>query len=204
MRSNGSSGRKGFGTLRIIGGFARGRRLKAPRGLTTRPMTDRVREALFSTIAAVLPGADVLDLYAGTGSLGLEALSRGASSAVFVERNPAALRVLRANVEAVGLGGGVVAMEVGRFLSRKVTRMKSRGPDRFDLVFVDPPYSESVDSVKATMEKLEPVTRIGGTVIVHRRAGDEQPQTTGFERERAHTYGTTRIWRFRRIPICKA
>ncbi|MCY4370986.1 MAG: 16S rRNA (guanine(966)-N(2))-methyltransferase RsmD [bacterium] len=204
MRSNGSSGRKGSGTLRIIGGFARGRRLKAPRGLTTRPMTDRVREALFSTIAAVLPGADVLDLYAGTGSLGLEALSRGASSAVFVERNPAALRVLRANVEAVGLGGGVVAMEVGRFLSRKVTRMKSCGLNRFDLVFVDPPYSEAVDSVKATMEKLEPVTRIGGTVIVHRRAGDEQPQTTGFERERTHTYGTTRIWRFRRIPICQA
>ena len=201
MRSSGYSGRSGLGVLRIISGLAGGRRLKAPRGLITRPMTDRVREAVFSAIGDMLPGADVLDLYAGTGSLGLEALSRGAASAVFVERNPAALRVLRENIEAVGLGGAVVAMEVGRFLARKVARMEARGPARFDLVFVDPPYRESAASVEATMRMLEPATRIGGTVIVHRRAGGEQLQAPGFEPERARTYGTTRIWRFRRHPI---
>ena len=175
--------------------------MKAPQGLVTRPMTDRVREALFSAIADVVPGADVLDLYAGTGSLGLEALSRGASTVVFVERNPAALRVLRENVEAVGLGGGVKAMEVGRFLARHVTLMEAPGPVRFDLVFVDPPYKEASASVEATMRTLEPVTRIGGTVIVHRRTGDEQPQAPGFEREGVRTYGTARLCRFRRIAI---
>ena len=199
--SSGSSGRRGLGALRIISGLAGGRRLKAPQGLVTRPMTDRVREALFSAIADVVPGADVLDLYAGTGSLGLEALSRGASTAVFVERNPAALRVLRENVEAMGLGGHVKAMEVGRFLARHVTLMAATGPVRFDLVFVDPPYKETASSVEATMRMLEPVTRIGGTVIVHRRAGDEQPQAPGFEREGTRTYGTARLCRFRRIAI---
>ena len=201
MRSSGYSGRSGLGALRIIGGLAGGRRLKSPPGLVTRPMTDRVREAVFSAIAGVLPGAHVLDLYAGTGSLGLEALSRGAASAVFVERNPAALRVLRENVAAVGLGGGVVAMEVGRYLARKEVRADAPGPDRFDLVFVDPPYRESTVSVEAIMRGLEPVTVAGGTAILHRRVGDEQPHAPGFERVRARTYGTTRIWRFRRLPI---
>ena len=175
-----------------------------PRGLITRPMTDRVREALFSAIAPVVPGAEVLDLYAGTGSLGLEALSRGASSAVFVERNPAVLRVLRENVAAVGLGGGVKAMEVGRFLARLVSRIEAPGPALFDLVFVDPPYDEASASVEETMRMLEPVTRIGATVIVHRRAGEEQPQTSGFEKRGSRTYGSARVCRFRRIAISEA
>ena len=175
--------------------------MKAPRGLVTRPMTGRVREALFSAIADLIPGADVLDLYAGTGSLGLEALSRGASSAVFVERNPAAVRVLRENVDVLGLGGDVVAMEVERFLALGRSRRDAHGPKRFDLVFVDPPYREAPASVEATMHMLEPVTRFGGTLIVHRRTGGERPQAPGFTWEGARTYGTACIWRFRRIPI---
>ncbi|MEX1286974.1 MAG: RsmD family RNA methyltransferase, partial [Acidimicrobiia bacterium] len=87
--------------MRIIGGEARGRRLRGPKGDTTRPMTDRAREALFNILGPEVVEAAVLDLYAGTGSLGLEALSRGASSAVFVERDRRALAVLRANVDAV-------------------------------------------------------------------------------------------------------
>ena len=187
--------------MRIIGGFAKGRRLKAPRGLDTRPMTGRMREALFSSLAGRLPGAEVLDLYAGTGSLGLEALSRGASSAVFVERNPAALRVLRENIEAVGLGGGVVAMDVVRFLARRVAGPEGAEPSYYDLVFVDPPYQDSAGSVTETMGMVERLTRIHGTVILHRRAGEEPPQPPGLEMERASTYGTSLIWRFRRFDI---
>ena len=91
--------------MRVIAGVAKGRRLRAPAGLATRPMTDRAREAVFSAIAASIPGARVLDLYAGTGSLGLEALSRGAASATFVERDRSAVTALQVNVGMVGLGG---------------------------------------------------------------------------------------------------
>ncbi len=102
--------------LRIISGIAKGRRLSGPPGLTTRPFPDRVREAVFSSLGEVVVDAAVLDLFAGTGSLGLEALSRGASAATFVEHDRAALLVLRRNIEAVGLGGIVVAIDVNRFV----------------------------------------------------------------------------------------
>ena len=184
--------------MRVIAGVAKGRRLKGPPGLATRPMTDRAREALFSAIAPSLPGAEVLDLYAGTGSLGLEALSRGSSSAVFVEQDRPALKALRANVEAVGLGGRVVATDVGRFLAEQAAR-GSQG--LYDLVFLDPPYRHSLASVEATLRSLAPLVRIDGSVVVHRRSGERRPEAPGFVPEREYTYGTTRIWRYRRVPI---
>ena len=101
--------------MRIIAGAARGRRLVGPPGQTTRPMTDRVRESLFSSIAAWLPDGVVLDLYAGTGSMGLEALSRGAKEVTFVEKDRNALDALRKNVDAVGLGGRIISGDVDRF-----------------------------------------------------------------------------------------
>ena len=90
--------------MRIIGGADRGRRLRAPRGLRTRPTADRMRVTLFDILGPSVAGARVLDLFAGTGAVGLEALSRGAARAVFVERDPAALRALRGNLAALGLG----------------------------------------------------------------------------------------------------
>ncbi|MDH5372871.1 MAG: 16S rRNA (guanine(966)-N(2))-methyltransferase RsmD, partial [Acidimicrobiia bacterium] len=119
--------------MRIIAGHAKGRRLRSPHGLATRPMMDRVREALFSSLGARIPGSRVLDLYAGSGSLGLEALSRGAESSVFVEQGRAALDALRENVEMIGLDGVVVAVDVASFLRST--------PEQFDVVFVDPPYA---------------------------------------------------------------
>ncbi|MGH8912116.1 MAG: RsmD family RNA methyltransferase, partial [Acidimicrobiia bacterium] len=95
--------------MRIITGAAKGRRLAAPNTDRTRPATDRVREALFSAVGAWVEDADVLDLYAGSGSYGLEALSRGAESATFVEKGRQAIDALRANVASVGLGGTIVA-----------------------------------------------------------------------------------------------
>jgi 16S rRNA (guanine966-N2)-methyltransferase len=173
--------------MRIIAGAAGGRRLRSLGG-TTRPMMDRAREGLFSSLGDAVAGSRVLDLYAGTGSLGLEALSRGASSAVFVERDRRALAVLRANVDAVGLGGEVVAGDVGSFLERP-------GPP-FDLAFVDPPYALSLASVESVLEALPPHLAEGAVIVLHRRAGEDGPAPPGgvvvVDRRR---YGDTEITR---------
>ncbi len=153
--------------MRIIGGVARSRRLLSPPGDATRPMTDRMRESLFSSIAAHLDDAAVLDLYAGSGSLGLEALSRGARTATFVENDRQALTALRANLAAVGLGGDIVTADVTRFIDVS--------SDRYDLVFVDPPYAVPLASVVETMAKIAPLVNDSGLVVVHRRHGEEWP-----------------------------
>ena len=124
--------------MRVVAGVAKGRRLVVPAGRGLRPTTDRVREAIFSALGSRggVEGARVADLFAGSGALGIEALSRGAASAVFVEADPAAARAGRANLEATGLEGGrVVQTDVMRFLESR--------PDEemFDVAFADPPYS---------------------------------------------------------------
>jgi 16S rRNA (guanine966-N2)-methyltransferase len=120
--------------VRVIAGEFKGRRLHTARGTRTRPTADRVREALFSMLGDV-SGARVLDLYAGSGALGIEALSRGAASAVFVERDQHALAALRRNLDAVGAEAGVRRRDVLRFLA---------SPEgTFDLVFCDPPYDDA-------------------------------------------------------------
>jgi len=126
--------------MRVIAGRLGGRRLKAPRGRATRPTSDRVREALFATLGE-LGGASVLDVFAGTGSLGIEALSRGAGSAVFVERSAGAVRVLRANLEALGIDAG--AAEVRRADALAALRSARARKETYDLIFIDPPYSQA-------------------------------------------------------------
>lgn len=147
--------------MRIIAGSAKGRRLLAPPE-GTRPMTGKARESLFSILGHRLVDADVLDLFAGSGGLGLEALSRGARSAVFVERSRRAAHVIRDNVDAVGLGGELVIMDVADAL-RKLYR-------RFDVVFVDPPYALGDDDVASTISALDRVLADDGVVVVHRQA----------------------------------
>lgn len=147
--------------MRIIAGRAKGRTIAAPPS-GTRPMTGRARESLFSIIAGHLVDADVLDLYAGSGGLGLEALSRGARSAVFVERSSRASRIIAENVDAVGLGGTVhqgSAYDV-------VGRLKGR----FDVIFVDPPYRDSDESVEQVLGRLDALLADTGIVVVHRQA----------------------------------
>lgn len=127
--------------MRIVGGQFRGRRLLVPKGLATRPMTDRVREALFSILGDGVEGRRVLDLFAGSGSLGLESLSRGAAAAVFADKRPEALAAIRRNIEALGL-----APDAARVLRTDLA--KGPGPLKglagFDLVFVDPPYGQGL------------------------------------------------------------
>lgn len=125
-------------------------------------MTGRARESLFSIIAGRLPASEVLDLYAGTGSLGLEALSRGADTAVFVERGKSAARILRENIDAVGLGGSVLERDVSAALP-SLTRV-------FDVVFVDPPYAEDDSQIEGVLAKLDRLLARDGLVVVHRQA----------------------------------
>jgi len=123
--------------MRIVAGSARGRRIEAPKGVDVRPTTDRVREALFSAITPRLRDATVLDLFAGTGALGIEALSRGAKSAVFVEQSSTTVRILKRNIEVCGVTA------CARIFKREATtalRQLARTEIVFDLVFLDPPY----------------------------------------------------------------
>ena len=124
----------------MIAGELGGRRLKAPPGRRTRPTSDRVREALFSMLGP-LQGASALDLFAGSGALGIEALSRGAAAAVFVERDAAAAAALRENLGALGLGPE--RAELRRADALAALRSAARRDEKYDLVFVDPPYGEA-------------------------------------------------------------
>ena len=124
----------------MIAGRYGGRRLQAPPGDATRPTADRVREALFSILGERVAGARVLDLFAGSGALGLEALSRGAREVTFVERAPAALKALRANLAALGADADVVRADALRWL-----RAASGGARQYDLVLLDPPYRRAAE-----------------------------------------------------------
>jgi 16S rRNA (guanine966-N2)-methyltransferase len=141
--------------LRVIAGEHRGRRLRAPAGLGTRPTADRVRQALFNILPPPAPGSVALDLYAGSGALGIEALSRGAAAAVFVDADPAACAVLRANLRALGLGGRavVLAQRVERVLARLLDAGLAPGGTAppYSYVFADPPYKDVASQVPALL-----------------------------------------------------
>jgi len=150
--------------MRIIAGAAKGTRLAVP-DTGTRPMTGRARESIFSILRDRLFDARVLDLYAGSGSLGLEALSRGATSATFIERDRGAVDKIRTNVATIGLGGTVTSAELPAYLFRL--------GGTFDLVFVDPPYAESNEDVFSTLEALDQLLAASGLVVLHRQASSE-------------------------------
>ena len=156
---------------RLISGVAGGRRLKVPPS-GVRPTGDRAREGMFNSLGSLLDleGATVLDLYAGSGALGLEALSRGAAQVVFVESGPRVLPVLRANLAAVGLPGGrVVAGSVPTVVAR-------RPPARFDLVLADPPYATPVAEVLGVLESLVTGEWLAEeAVLVVERSSREEP-----------------------------
>ena len=130
--------------MRIVAGRWRGRTIKAPAGDAVRPTADRVREAWMSIVGTALPGARVLDLFAGSGALGIEALSRGASSAVFVDVSPGPLECVRANLETTGLDGQIVRMDAHRY---------DDGP--FDLALLDPPYATTDEQWRALLTHID-------------------------------------------------
>jgi 16S rRNA (guanine966-N2)-methyltransferase len=148
--------------VRVVAGRFGGRRLSAPPGRGTRPTSDRVREALFS-ILGPLDGARVLDLYAGSGALAIEALSRGAASAVLVERDPRAVAVIRANLRALGLGEPEARVHAGP--ARSALRNASERGDTYDLVLLDPPYRSAPELGRELSAALEPLLAAGGRVV---------------------------------------
>ncbi|WP_369068499.1 16S rRNA (guanine(966)-N(2))-methyltransferase RsmD [Kineococcus terrestris] len=178
---------------RIVAGAAGGRRLKVPPGQTTRPTSDRVREALFSALeaAGAVRGARVLDLYAGSGALGLEAASRGAQRVVLVEADRRAAQVARANAAALALPGvRVVADRVERHLGAAAA-----AGERYDLALLDPPYPLGEDELAAVLAALAPLLAPGSTVVVERSSRSPRPRwPAALEPGRERRYGETAVW----------
>jgi len=181
---------------RIIAGEAGGRRLAVPAGRSTRPTSDRAREGLFSTVVAILgslTGVTVLDLYAGSGAVGLEALSRGASDVLLIEGDSRASAVIRRNIAIVDLPGA-------RLVNDRVDRALRRGPgeaSRRQLVFADPPYSMADDELAATLAVLAERNWLAAEalVIIERDARSGAPTwPAGYAEDRSRRYGETTLW----------
>ncbi|HTZ86950.1 MAG TPA: 16S rRNA (guanine(966)-N(2))-methyltransferase RsmD [Solirubrobacteraceae bacterium] len=174
--------------MRVISGELGGRRLQAPRGRATRPTSDRVREALFSMLGE-MHGARVLDLFAGSGALGIEALSRGAERAVFVERDTSALRALRANLDSLDLLAPRVEVRGAEALAALGS---ARGrQETYDLLFIDPPYDRAGELAPGLSAALPPLLGPAARVVVEsdRRA----PLELGLPLQRERRYGDTSI-----------
>jgi 16S rRNA (guanine966-N2)-methyltransferase len=174
--------------VRVIAGRFGGRRLSAPRGARTRPTADRVRESLFSVLGD-LEGARVLDLFAGSGALGIEALSRGAAEATFVDSAPAALRALRENLAALEIGAE--AAEVRRADARAFLRTARKSGRQYDLVFVDPPYRRTAALASELERDLPAVLSPGARVAVE--TGRQAPLDLALPLLDERRYGDTLI-----------
>lgn len=180
---------------RIISGTAGGRRLQTPPGSSTRPTSDRVREALFSRLEhrGLLDGTTVLDLYAGSGALGLEAASRGAATVLLVESHRAAAKVIRANV-------GVVGHPAVRLVADTVERALAAGPPagtRMDLVLLDPPYDVTEEALAGVLAALVERQWLAPEAFVVVERSSRSPQPTwpeGLELSGEKRYGETAVW----------
>jgi 16S rRNA (guanine966-N2)-methyltransferase len=181
--------------VRVIAGRFGGRRLAAPPGRDTRPTSDRVREALFS-ILGPLEGERVLDVFAGSGALAIEALSRGAASALLIERDPRAIAAIRANLAALGIPEEKARLVAGA--ARTALRRASARGETYDLVFLDPPYRSAPELGRELSVALEPLLAAGGRVVAEsdRRAPLELMLPVTLERRygdtliRIHNHGT--------------
>ena len=193
--------------MRVIAGTAKGRRLIAPRGRDVRPTSDRVREALFASLGERVAGARVLDLFAGTGALGIEALSRGAAEAVLVERDPRAAAAVAENLRRSGLAdrARLLRQDAARFcrdprgFSRAARGVRGFSPDeygQFDIVLVDPPYAEPTAAVHRLLADLMAAGGLapGAVCVVERDRHDPDPDApppAGLALTRTASYGDT-------------
>ncbi|MFD7704571.1 16S rRNA (guanine(966)-N(2))-methyltransferase RsmD [Streptomyces caelestis] len=190
---------------RVIAGAAGGRRLAVPPGQGTRPTSDRAREGLFSTwqslLGGPLDGERVLDLYAGSGAVGLEALSRGAGHVLLVEADARAVRTVRENVKSLGLPGA----EVGSGKAEQIVRAASpREP--YDIVFLDPPYAVSDDDLREILLTLRSQGWLAEEALVtveRSTRGGEFAWPPGFEAIRARRYGEGTFWYGRAASTCE-
>lgn len=178
--------------MRVITGLARGRRLKELPGLETRPTTDKVKESIFNIIQFDIEGRRVLDLFAGTGQLGIEALSRGAASCTFVDVRREAAAVIRENLTHTGLAGGVVIQ--GDYLA-----FLSGCQEKFDLLFLDPPYaSGQLNRALETAAAIDIMSE-NGIIICESAAELELPcPSAPYEKGREYRYGKIKLTLYRR------
>lgn len=184
--------------MRITGGSARGRRLEVPSVEGLRPTTDRARETLFNVLGQRLDGVRVLDLFAGSGALGIEALSRGADGCVFVERDGAAVRGLRHNLEGTGTAD---RGQVLRSDWRAAVRRLASEAARFDLVLLDPPYGRDLVAPVIAAVVAAGLVAADGWLAAEHAAADSPPEAPpGYERFRELRVGSSRISLFRVAP----
>ena len=180
--------------MRVITGKARGVQLKTPEGMLTRPTADRVKEALFSIINFDIPGAEVLDLFGGTGQLGIEALSRGAKRCVFVDAREEACQLIRENLKRTKLSqeGMVVRSDYMDFLNRC--------RDRFSIIFLDPPYAqEYLENAIKRITEID-ILLTDGIIVAERPVGKELPwEFGGFQRSKDYKYGKTLLTIYRKL-----
>lgn len=179
--------------MRVITGKARGVQLKTPEGMLTRPTTDRVKEALFSIINFDIPGAKVLDLFGGTGQLGIEALSRGAKSAVFVDAREEACKLIRENLNRTKLeqDAKVVRSDYLDYLERC--------REKFSVIFLDPPYAEVfLENALNRITEID-ILQSDGIIVTERPLGKELPwELEGYTRSRDYKYGKTLLTLYRK------
>ena len=179
--------------MRVITGSARGVQLKTPEGLVTRPTADRVKEAMFSIIQFEIPGAAVLDLFGGTGQLGIEALSRGAKSTVFVDAGEPACRLIRENLKRTRLEGQ------GRVIRSDYLDYLTRCREQFDIIFLDPPYAEVfLENALKLITEID-ILRSNGIIVAERPLGKELLwQFQGYQRSKDYKYGKTLLTIYRK------
>ena len=179
--------------MRVISGTARGVVLKTPDGLTTRPTADRVKEALFSILQFDLPGTAVLDLFGGTGQLGIEAISRGAKSAVFVDEGEKACALIKENLRRAKMENQAQVIR-GDYLT-----YLRRCKEKFDIVFLDPPYAEVfLENALKCITEID-ILQSGGIIVCERPVGKELPWAyEGFTRSKDYKYGKTLVTLYRK------
>lgn len=174
--------------MRVITGSARGRRLKTPENYDIRPTTDNVKESVFNIIQFDIEGKRVLDLFAGTGQLGIECLSRGAESAVFVDHSREAIKIIKENLAVCGLKGVVAEQD-------SLTYLKNCG--KFDLIFVDPPYDADLYEEVLNSINMFDILNDGGIIICEARRGRVFPQMTGdYRKVKEYNYGSVKLCKY--------
>ena len=179
--------------MRVITGKARGVSLKTPDGMLTRPTADRVKEALFSIINFDIPGAKVLDLFGGTGQLGIEALSRGADRAVFVDAREDACRLIRENLTRTKLQASAQVVR-GDYMD-----YLNRCKEQFSIIFLDPPYAE--EFLEKSLKRITEIDILqsGGIIVTERPLGKDLPwEFPGYERSKDYKFGKTLLTIYRK------
>ena len=175
--------------MRIIAGEARGRRLDTLPGTETRPTLERVKEGVFSSVQPLLPGAAVLDLFAGSGQMGLEALSRGAKSCVFIEQNPKAVSLIKENAKGTGL------LQRCRVQRAEAKSWLAQCHDKFDLILLDPPFGAGM--YPDILKWVAAVAAPGAVVLCESATGVEfPPQAGGLALAKEYRYGTVSVKRY--------